>query len=488
MDVTKIFPLFGQETGLMMIAVYAIFVFALTSWFAKGYDKDKESFLVANRELGLVQGSISAGASWIWAPGLFVAAQQGFNNGIAGVFWFSLGNFFSLILYAAAVHRFRDKVGDGFTLSQWFREKYGRVSQYMILLMMTLFCIQGMTINLFASSNSVKLLTGLPPLTTCVLLVALALTYSWRGGQKATVATDMVKIAAIWIGMAIVAVSVFGTIGFQPALDGLGGVKGQGDTLFGNPFAMGLFFGFGIPTVLGHLAGAWTDNSYYQNAFSMQKSVVRKAFTIAPFYWLILPIVGGLLGLSAAGLHYDVKGPQTGFINLIVMANVVGAWLPLVFMAVVFSGLVSIIDTQLISVANMVGNDIHDSRGGNDPILWGRISMLLLGALGIVLANIPGLDLGQIFLFGKTLTLIFFLPIVMAIVFDDLLTREGFVAGGAVGLFIGAPIFIYGQFFGGGNDYILAGVLTQVFGGAAAAYLVSKLTDGKETPGLEHLS
>ena len=89
MDV-NIFPIFSQTTGLAMIALYAVFVFALTSWFARGYGVGKEAFLVANRNVGFWQGSMSVGASWIWAPGLFVAAQQGFNNGIAGVFWFSI--------------------------------------------------------------------------------------------------------------------------------------------------------------------------------------------------------------------------------------------------------------------------------------------------------------------------------------------------------------------------------------------------------------
>ena len=134
MDVKAMFPLFSTNTGLLIIGLYALFVFALTSWYAKGYSNDKESFLVANRKVGLLQGSMGAGASWIWAPGLFVAAQQGFNNGLAGVFWFSLGNFFSLILFSYGAIKIREKYGEGFTLSQWFRTKYGRFVQFLVLL------------------------------------------------------------------------------------------------------------------------------------------------------------------------------------------------------------------------------------------------------------------------------------------------------------------------------------------------------------------
>jgi hypothetical protein len=218
----------------------------------------------------------------------------------------------------------------------------------------------------------------------------------------------------------------------------------------------------------------------YQNAFSMEKKHVRKAFLLAPFYWTILPAVGGALGLLAAGLEYKIDGPDTGFTNLIVMANVVGWWLPLVYLAVVFAGLVSIIDTQLLSGANLAGNDVHDAAGAKNPVLWGKFGMIAVAIAGILLANMPGLDLNQIFVFGKTLTLTFFVPIVLGLLGGNLLTRAGFLAGGAVGLFVGLPIFVYGQFFGGGPSAIATGVLVQTIGSGIVAYGVSKLTATKE--------
>ena len=476
MDVKSMFPLFSQGTGLLLIGLYAIFVFGLTTWLAKGFDKTKEAFLVANRKVGLLQGSMGIGASWIWAPGLFVAAQQGYNNGIAGVFWFSLGNFFSLILFSWGAEKIREKYGEGFTLSQWFRTKYGRLVQLCVVVQTALYALQGITMNLFAGSKSVAFLTGLSPLLVSVLLVAIALTYSWRGGQKATLGTDMVKIVVIWIGMLIVGTTVFGTIGFEPVVAGVGGKTGQGVSLFDGPFALGLLMGFGIPTVFGHLASSWSDNSNYQNAFSIEKQNVKKAFLIAPLYWTILPTLGGALGMAAAGLGYKIEGADTGWTNLIVMANVVGWWLPLIYLSVVFAGLVSIIDTQLLSSANIVGNDVHDAAGAANPIQWGRYAMVGLAAIGIALANIPGLDLQQIFVFGKSLTLTFFAPIIMGLLGGSLLTRAGFLAGGAVGVLVGLPVFVYGQFFGGGPQVIAIAVGIQIIGSGIVAYLVSNMT------------
>tara|TARA_Y100000356_G_scaffold130509_1_gene132928 strand:+ start:2183 stop:2437 length:255 start_codon:yes stop_codon:yes gene_type:complete len=79
--------------GLSVLAIYGLFAFAMTYYFSRGYDKNKTSFLVANRELNTYQGSMSVAAAWLWAPGLFISAQQAYVNGFNGLFWFCLGNF-----------------------------------------------------------------------------------------------------------------------------------------------------------------------------------------------------------------------------------------------------------------------------------------------------------------------------------------------------------------------------------------------------------
>jgi Na+/proline symporter len=478
MDVMKMFPIMDQSTGLMLIALYAIGVLGLTSWFASGYNKTKESYLVANRNIGFFQGSISVGASWIWGGGLFVAASQAYLNGLTGLFWFCIGNFFALIIFSFAANKIANKYGDGFTISQWFREKYGIYAQSLILIQTILFALQGFNLNLFTASKSINLLTGLSPLLISLILVMIAVVYSWRGGLKAGIITDITKIAFIWGGVGLVAVFLFSKIGFEPALAGIGGKSGQGISLFDSPFAWGLFFGFGFPTAVGHIAMPWSDNANYQNAFAMTKSVVRRAFISAPFYWLILPIVGGLIGLSAAGLKYDVSGPNVGFINIIFMGNEVGWWLPLIYTTVVFASTVAIIDTMLLSSANLFANDVKDNIGftNSNAIIWGKIGMVVLASVGIISVIVPGVDLTQLFVLGKMFSCALFIPILLGIILDNQTTQAGFVSGSLVSMLIGGPVFLYGQFFGGGPIIMSSGIAIQVLGGGIVCYVVSKFT------------
>ena len=100
MDIESLFPLFSPGTGVGILVVYGLFALVMTYWYSRGYDDTKTSFLVARRELNTFQGSLSVAAAWLWAPGLFISAQQAYVNGLVGLFWFCLGNFLTLGAFA----------------------------------------------------------------------------------------------------------------------------------------------------------------------------------------------------------------------------------------------------------------------------------------------------------------------------------------------------------------------------------------------------
>ena len=107
MDIATLFPLFAPSTGISILLVYGLFAFAMTYYFSRGYNDNKTSFLVARRELGTFQGSLSVAAAWLWAPGLFISAQQAYVNGLVGLFWFCMGNFLTLGAFAYFAKKIR---------------------------------------------------------------------------------------------------------------------------------------------------------------------------------------------------------------------------------------------------------------------------------------------------------------------------------------------------------------------------------------------
>ena len=197
------FPIFSTTTGWLILAVYAVIVMALTFHFVKGYAADKTSFLLARREIGGVSGAFSIAASWTWAPAMFISAQLAYLNGIAGLFWFTIGNFLTLIIFAFFARRLRQNQPEGFTLSGYVREKFSPGVQKLFLAESSILAVCAVAINLLAGSKAIETITGMNYHVASFVLLALALAYALRGGLKASVITEIFKISVLWLGIAV---------------------------------------------------------------------------------------------------------------------------------------------------------------------------------------------------------------------------------------------------------------------------------------------
>ena len=143
------------------------------------------------------------------------------------------------------------------------------------------------------------------------------------------------------------------------------------------------------------------DNSFYQRAFSIKEGSIIPSFVLASFVFIVIPIMMGLLGFVAAGSGMNIE--NVGVTNALVIAQFLPAWATLFFMFMVFAGLVSILDSQFASVANMTGHDIYNKfkvgNFGSDEIQWARYGMIALAVFALIIANIPGMTLLYLFLF-----------------------------------------------------------------------------------------
>jgi len=112
--------------GFIFLVIYAGVMIALTAWAGRGKAKDNAEFLLAGRSIGPVPGAMSIAASWIWAPALFIASQQAYDQGLPGLFWFTAPNVLSLILFAPLALKIRRTFPSGYTLPQFIKKRHGR--------------------------------------------------------------------------------------------------------------------------------------------------------------------------------------------------------------------------------------------------------------------------------------------------------------------------------------------------------------------------
>lgn len=476
MDLTSLFPLFSQSTGWLLVGLYAAVVFVLTAWYVKGYADNKTSFLVARREISGVAGAMSTAAAWAWAPALFISAQMAYLNGIAGLFWFTIGNFLSLIVFGLFVHKLRASQPNGFTLAGYIKEKFSTRVQNIFLLELWMLASCAFAINALAGSQAVQTISGINYHLVTVVLAAIALVYALRGGLKASVITEIFKIVILWAGILAIVPWVWSAAGGSVLSLGFGGITGNGASLV-NDFALGVFMAVGMSTALGHLGAPWGDNGFYQRAFAIKQNKIKHAFIGGAFIFVFVPLMIGSLGFVAAGSGLEIPKELVGMTTIITIGSLLPSWTVLVVLFMLLAGLVAVLDSQLNSAASLVGHDIKNKfstdTSESASIRWSRAGMLALAVMALTIANWPGMTLLTIFLFFGVMRATVWWPMMLHLWKPDLITEKGMFWGIIIAFVIGFPMFVYGQQFGGGASYTMIGTLIAIFGSGALSYLIS---------------
>jgi hypothetical protein len=268
--------------------------------------------------------------------------------------------------------------------------------------------------------------------------------------------------------------------GWSVVASGLGGITGNGTAIFGTEFALGVFMGFGFMTALGHLGAPWGDNAFHQRAFAIRKDRVMPAFIGGAFIFILTPLLTGVLGFLAAGMNYQVPKELLGYVNILTVGSLLPAWAAVMYLFMLFAGLVSVLDSQLSSVSNIFGHDVRNiakpDGDDGDSIRFGRVGMLALIAGGLAIANWPGMTLVTIFLFFGILRATVWFPIMLSIWNERLINEAGMFWGILLAYLVGFSTYVYGQNFGGGPNIAVLGTCLAVFGSGALALVVTRMT------------
>ena len=109
--------------GSVVLICYAVLMLSATLIFTKRAHS-KESFHVADRNIGTGVAALSIAATWIWAPALFTSAEKAYINGIPGIFWFLVPNVLCLLIFIPFAKRIRERCPSGITLTGYMTDVY----------------------------------------------------------------------------------------------------------------------------------------------------------------------------------------------------------------------------------------------------------------------------------------------------------------------------------------------------------------------------
>lgn len=452
--------------GAVVLIIYAVLMLSATLIFTKRA-QSKESFHVADRNIGTGVAALSIAATWIWAPALFTSAEKAYTSGVPGIFWFLVPNVLCLIIFIPFAKRIREKCPTGITLTGYMTQVYhSQKVKGVYTFQLGALAVLSTAVQLLAGGKMLSTILGIPLWVVTIILAAIAYSYSRFSGLKASVTTDVIQLGIILIGCALlVPWTVSKAGGVSTIQNGLASISGLYDSLFSKS-GLEVFLGFGLPTAIGLISGPFGDQCFWQRVFSIKKDRIGRSFFIGALIFGLVPLSLSMIGFAAAGSGFIAS--DASMVNMEFIMSKLPTWVLAPFLMMILSGLLSTVDSNLCAAASMT----TDWQTSGDNIKASRRTMLALLCVSIAIANIPGLTVTHLFLFYGTLRASTLLPTVLTLL-NKKLTANGVFVGIVASLCIGLPIFAVGN-IANLSAYKTAGSLITVLLSGIVALAMSR--------------
>lgn len=478
-----------QLDGWLLIAMFFV-VMSLIVVCLRKRRQTKEEFLAAGHSAPWLLTAFSMAATWVWAPSMFTAAEKAYTQGFAGMFWFVVPNILTMILFAFFANKMRKLRPDGWTFSDYIREKYSKRAHNMFLVESFGLQICSLAVQLLAGATIFHKITGLPFFTTTLVLAIVPLLYSLTNGIRGSVTTDFAKMGFIALVLLLGLPIMTANVGFDTLVSGLGGITGDYSHLF-EKTGIAVMLAFGLPTTIGLLSGTFGDQMFWQRVFCVKQDKVKRTMISAAFIFGIVPTSLACFGLFAAGAGLDIADIQ--LVNVGAVIAFCPRWFLYLFFLMILAGLISTVDSIFCAVSSVAGHDVvmrlTDGKtdgesvtiNGNTftSIQIARMVMVVVCVLAILVANIPGLTITYLFLFYGTLRSSVMLPTIFAIN-GKRMTERGIYYGIMASIVVGLPIFAIGNLNGNVPMIVTGSLLTIGLSGAISRLLPQKALENTQ--------
>lgn len=478
-----------QLDGWLLIAMFFV-VMSLIVVCLRKRRQTKEEFLAAGHSAPWLLTAFSIAATWVWAPSMFTAAEKAYTQGFAGMFWFVVPNILTMILFAFFANKMRKLRPDGWTFSDYIREKYSKRAHNMFLVESFGLQICSLAVQLLAGATIFHKITGLPFFTTTLVLAIVPLLYSLTNGIRGSVTTDFAKMGFIVLVLLLGLPIMTANVGFDTLVSGLGGITGDYSHLF-EKTGIAVMLAFGLPTTIGLLSGTFGDQMFWQRVFCVKQDKVKRTMISAAFIFGIVPTSLACFGLFAAGASLDIADTQ--LVNVGTVIAFCPRWFLYLFFLMILAGLISTVDSIFCAVSSVAGHDVvmrltDGKTNGENVTINGktftsiqiaRMVMVVVCVLAILVANIPGLTITYLFLFYGTLRSSVMLPTIFAIN-GKRMTERGIYYGIMASIVVGLPIFAIGNLNGNVPMIVTGSLLTIGLSGAISRLLPQKALENTQ--------
>ena len=364
----------SSSTTLKLIIIISLVFVIFGILYSKKY-RNLDSYLVANRSVGLFSLTTSLVASALGAWILFGPASAATWGGIGAVVGYAMGTGFPLFVLIFLGEKFRKQYPKGKTLIEVIRQRFGKKLFKLILFLTIFYMFIFLIAEVTAVSILVNYISGTTLWVTALIVILSSIIYTLYGGLRASIFTDNIQFVVISI---LLLISFIYLISFNYNEFNFEFIKQNKKMLLSfnylPNFTAGLTFFIAVAATNLFHQGNW------QRVYAAKDSKVLKKALIISFL-IILPIVFfmGFSGLIAVSENSDIN-PDLAFFSLLLKEQTL--MLSVIVIILAISLTISSIDTLINAISSIIivdGNKVLNYKGN-----YLKLSKYLITFLSII--------------------------------------------------------------------------------------------------------
>ena len=366
----------SANIGWILLAILGV----LWIWLGRYWGKKAQSmegFMLAGRNVGLALGVATTMATWITSNTTMLAPQFALQLGVWGMFAYSTASF-GLFLFAPLAKRIRQLMPNGYTSGDFIRLRYGKAT-WLVFLVISIFYGFTWLISMgMAGGILMNALAGIPYEIGMTVILFVCVTYTLFGGLFAVIGTDFIQSVIILIGIVVVGFGIVHSIDFGKTYTHLESES---------PMLINVLLPASIMAIFNNLlfgiGEIFHSNVWWSRAFAIREGIGQKAFTLAGFFWLPVPIAAGFIALTSGTLGVNITSPD--MVGPLMAGNILGKSGSIIVFIVFFCSLASSIDSLLAATSDLIVEDIYkrmiNPKAGEKTLR--RASVIIIVGLGL---------------------------------------------------------------------------------------------------------
>ena len=388
----------------LVILISLIFVF-LGFYNSKKY-QDLNSYLTANRSIGLFSLTTSLTASALGAWILFGPASAASWGGIGAIIGYSLGTAFPMFFLIYLGKKIRKELPRGSSLIEFMRKKFRKSLFKLILLMIIFYMFIFLCAEVTAVAILINYISGTELWITALIVLMSTLAYTLYGGLRASIFTDNIQMIVIGALLLISLVYINSSIGSEFSFEFINEKNPQLLSLSYVPgYTAGLTFFIAVAATNLFHQGNWQRVYAAKNFETLKKSLMISFFIIIPIVFYM-----GFAGMVAFSIDPTIR-PDLGFFTLLLKEQT-----ELFSLFVIVLGLaltISTVDTLINAISSLIvvdGKAVINLNKKTNYLNLSKKIILFLSFISFIVAS-KGFDILYLFLLADLFCCAFVLTV-----------------------------------------------------------------------------